>query len=262
MVLVVTLLAALARAHTSTEAEGVRPTPPPASSLTWTDGAAMVQNSGWNASVARSPYARLPLAASSGGWCSPPCPVRAPVWKEGQNGAGLYLAFKTDAPSVVLNATLISQAAEATNCGVACNTGVDMYAYDNRTSAWRWVSTAWPSPSSGGGWSWGGNVIYRAMVATDAALQRRTTRYRIHLPIYNGLTAAAIGVPAGSTVSLDPPPTDQLPPVLFYGTSIVNGHVASRPGMIFTNVLSRALARPVINLGFGGQGTMDPSIGR
>ena len=27
--------------------------------------------------------------------------------------------------------------------------------------------------------------------------------------------------------------------IIFYGTSIVNGHVASRPGMIFTNVLSR-----------------------
>ena len=56
--------------------------------------------------------------------------------------------------------------------------------------------------------------------------------------------------------------SDELAPVLFYGTSIVNGHVASRPGMIFTNVLSRALRRPVINLGFGGQGTMDPSIGQ
>jgi hypothetical protein len=32
--------------------------------------------------------------------------------------------------------------------------------------------------------------------------------------------------------------------------------------MIFTNQLSRMLGRDVINLGFGGQGTMDPSIGR
>eukprot|EP01047_Picozoa_sp_COSAG01_P115884 COSAG01_NODE_44550_length_417_cov_436.842767_1_plen_82_part_10 len=59
------------------------------SPLVWTDGEALLQNSGWNSSVVRSPYARLPHAARSGEWCSPPCPVRAPVWGEGQNGAGL-----------------------------------------------------------------------------------------------------------------------------------------------------------------------------
>ena len=32
--------------------------------------------------------------------------------------------------------------------------------------------------------------------------------------------------------------------------------------MIFTNVLSRMLARDVINLGFGGNGEMEASIGR
>ena len=101
------------------------------------------------------------------------------------------------------------------------------------------------------------------MVKTDPALPSRgLTRYRIHLPIYNGLTSAAIGIPAGSSILPDPPPAVHPAPILFYGTSIVNGHVASRPGMIFTHVLSRALRRPVINLGFGGQGTMDPSIGR
>ena len=45
-----------------------------------------------------------------------------------------------------------------------------------------------------------------------------------------------------------------------YGTSIVNGHVASRPGMIFTTVLGRKLARGVINLGFGGNGEMERSV--
>jgi hypothetical protein len=230
------------------------------SPLVWTDGEALLQNSGWNSSVARSPYSRLPHAARSGEWCSPPCPVRAPVWGEGQNGAGLFLAFKTNAPAIALNATLISEAKEGVNCGVACNTGVDMYAYDTNTTSWRWVATAWPG---GGGWKWGGNIISSTMVKTDPALPSRgLTRYRIHLPIYNGLTSAAIGIPTGSTILPDPPSAVHPAPILFYGTSIVNGHVASRPGMIFTHVLSRALRRPVINLGFGGQGTMDPSIGR
>ena len=92
--------------------------------------------------------------------------------------------------------------------------------------------------------------------------QRGLTRYRIHLPIYNGFKAAAIGVTAAAgggsapTLKADPPPAAAPAPILFYGTSIVNGHVASRPGMIFTNVLSRALGRDVVNLGFGGEGTI------
>lgn len=66
--------------------------------LRWTDAAAMVANSGWDYgwnSAARcasgdpctGPYARLPLAAKTGEWCDPPCPVRSQVWAEGQNGA-------------------------------------------------------------------------------------------------------------------------------------------------------------------------------
>ena len=74
-------------AHTSTN----RNTALEATKLTWTDGKAFVQNSGWNTSVDRLPYARLPLAAKSGEWCSPPCPVRTPVWREGQNGAGIII---------------------------------------------------------------------------------------------------------------------------------------------------------------------------
>ena len=49
--------------------------------------------------------------------------------------------------------------------------------------------------------------------------------------------------------------------MLWYGTSITNGHVASRPGMIFTNALSRMLGRDVINLGFGGNGIMEQAVG-
>ena len=48
---------------------------------------------------------------------------------------------------------LLGKAKEEVNCGVACQTGMDAYAYDDNTSAWRWVSTMWrvfrasPSPA-------------------------------------------------------------------------------------------------------------------
>jgi len=47
---------------------------------------------------------------------------------------------------------------------------------------------------------------------------------------------------------------------VFYGTSITQGGCASRPGMVHTAILGRRFDRPVINLGFSGNGTLDLPI--
>ncbi|MEJ1974103.1 MAG: SGNH/GDSL hydrolase family protein [Lacunisphaera sp.] len=56
-------------------------------------------------------------------------------------------------------------------------------------------------------------------------------------------------------------PPRQAKPLVFYGTSIVHGASATRPGMVHTAILGRRLDRPVINLGFSGNGKMDESVG-
>lgn len=169
------------------------------------------------------------------------------------------MAFKSDAATIWLNATTLEPIREQPNCGSACGSGLDMYAFDETVRQWRWVSTT--TNAKGSGWDYSGSEVLRPMV-TDAP-PGKTFRYRIHLPIYNGLTSASIGVPSGAHLSADTPSVanPDPPAILFYGTSIVNGHVASRPGMIFTNVLSRMLQRPVVNLGFGGNGKMERSVG-
>src|SRR5205823_4863904 len=48
--------------------------------------------------------------------------------------------------------------------------------------------------------------------------------------------------------------------IVFYGTSIVHGGCASRPGMSYPAILGRRLDRPFINLGFSGNGKMEPEI--
>ena len=95
-----------------------------------------------------------------------------------------------------------------------------MYAFDERVNQWRWVSTT--TNTKGGGWDYSGSEILRPMV-TDAP-PGKTFRYRIHLPIYNGLISASIGVPSGSQLLSDTPrmPDPDPSAVLFYGTSIPN----------------------------------------
>lgn len=51
-------------------------------------------------------------------------------------------------------------------------------------------------------------------------------------------------------------------PIVFYGTSILQGGCASRPGMAHTNIISRRLNRECINLGFSGNGQLDLEVAR
>ena len=49
-------------------------------------------------------------------------------------------------------------------------------------------------------------------------------------------------------------------PVVVYGTSITQGANASRPGMAYTNILSRRLNVEFVNLGFSGSGRGEPEV--
>ncbi|WP_394803695.1 SGNH/GDSL hydrolase family protein [Niabella hibiscisoli] len=45
-----------------------------------------------------------------------------------------------------------------------------------------------------------------------------------------------------------------------YGTSIMQGACASRPGLAWTNILGRRLDAPLVNLGFSGNGRLEPEL--
>lgn len=49
--------------------------------------------------------------------------------------------------------------------------------------------------------------------------------------------------------------------ILWYGTSITQGACASRPGMMYTNIVSRLLNIEIINFGFSGNGLGELSVG-
>jgi lysophospholipase L1-like esterase len=83
----------------------------------------------------------------------------------------------------------------------------------------------------------------------------------LYLPLYNGVSSVEIGVPKGGVLKkADARPAEKQKPMVFYGTSITQGGCASRPGMVHTAILGRKLDRAVINLGFSGNGTLDPDI--
>lgn len=83
----------------------------------------------------------------------------------------------------------------------------------------------------------------------------------LNFPLYRGVRNVFIGLDAEADVDAPAPYlTDKA--IIAYGTSITQGGCASRPGMAYTNILSRKLNIQVINMGFSGNGKGEPEMAR
>lgn len=87
---------------------------------------------------------------------------------------------------------------------------------------------------------------------------KKEVEYILYLPLYNEVSQLEIGVPTSTSFSFVP--TTGESSIILYGTSIAQGACASRPGMAWSNIVSRTLNWPLINLGFSGNGKLEPEI--
>ena len=93
-------------------------------------------------------------------------------------------------------------------------------------------------------------------------LEQETLRsYTINLPVHAVVESLEIGLKPGAMLTEAQPYRD-IKPVVFYGSSIVHGTAASRPGSIYPCVISRALNVDFYNLGFSGQAKGEPVLAR
>jgi len=81
----------------------------------------------------------------------------------------------------------------------------------------------------------------------------------LNLPLYQGVQEIWIGLDEEAVV-ISPPDYVSNKKVIVYGTSITQGGCASRPGMVYTNILSRRIPLEFINLGFSGNGKGEPEV--
>jgi hypothetical protein len=123
--------------------------------------------------------------------------------------------------------------------------GLDLYTQDE-TGHYHWIGVGIPKTAPD----------VEATLVKGLKPGRRA--YTIYLPLYNGVKSLSIGVPAGAEFEPVSPRTER--PIVFYGTSILQGACASRPGMAHTAILQRQLDYPVINLGFSGNGRMEQEV--
>ncbi len=171
--------------------------------------------------------------------------TRDPVWNLGLNSAGLAIRFRSNSTTIAVRwkNSFGNSMNHMTPTGIR---GLDLYARVGK--GWRFVNSARPN----------GSDNEATIISTMLPEERE---FILYLPLYDGVDSLSIGVDATAEISapqLAEPVREK--PIVFYGTSILQGGCATRPGMAHTNILSRRLNREAINLGFSGNGQLDLEI--
>ncbi len=82
---------------------------------------------------------------------------------------------------------------------------------------------------------------------------KKMRHYTINFPSYSGVSNLWIGISTGSALAKGLQ-YKNVPPIVYYGSSITQGGCSSRPGNIYQNIVCRKTNIDYINLGFSGSG--------
>lgn len=173
---------------------------------------------------------------------------RPDVWYLGRNSAGLAIRFRSNSTGIWCRWT--AKFGNAMNHQALSGTrGVDLYTLSPK-GEWRFVACGRPDAKS--------RTTEAKLVDQMDGSERE---YMLYLPLYDGISSLEIGVDSSAVIAS---PAVDLPirekPIVMYGTSILQGGCASRPGMAHTSIISRKFNREVINLGFSGNALLDFEI--
>lgn len=147
--------------------------------------------------------------------------VRGPVWGLSRHSAGMCVRFVTDAASISARWTLRNSSLAMPHMPATGVSGLDLYARNDQ-GAWRWLSVGVPSefPTN------------KQSLASGLPAGKR--EYLLYLPLYNGVEAVQVGIPSSATLYQAPRRAEGSKPIV--------------------------LERETINLGFSGNGKMEPEV--
>ena len=193
-----------------------------------------IEGKGWKDTI--DPFDRIPAKAEA--------VVRKAIWHMKRSSTGMCLRFRTSAEEIHARWEIEGNGLGEANFNRCAHSGLDLYGDDHGT--WKWVGATQNFDS------------YQPEVCIIKGLDGEERDYLLYLPLRNKLISLEVGVPVHVVFTGLPPRTQ--PPILVYGSSIVQGAYASRCGMVYPSILGRRLQLPILNLGFSGNAIMEPEL--
>ncbi len=182
-------------------------------------------------------YRRLPV--------HPEWEIRKAVDALANHTAGGQIRFLTDSRKILVRVKLRERSGMY-HMAATGQSGFDLYMKDGDIQRYL-RTTRFPHDT----------IRYEAELLNDEVRQLHT--YTLNFPLYNGVDSLMIGIEAGSV--LEAPPAFSIPgKIVIYGTSITQGGCVARPGMLYSNILSRWMDIQFVNLGFSGNGRGEPAL--
>lgn len=170
-------------------------------------------------------------------------------WKPGSRQTpGLSLRFVSNAPEMIVQYKLSATIPTRNTSAFAANS-VDLYAIDS-DGLWHWTSSKSLIKDSV-------QHVFFQLLANDN-FHKLGREYQLFLPLFSSIDDLKIGVPQGSLIK--PLPVRAEKPIVVLGSSIVRGEGATRPGLAWTNILSRNMDRDVLNFSFGENNFLEKGL--
>jgi lysophospholipase L1-like esterase len=165
-----------------------------------------------------------------------------PVKKLFTHSAGLAIVFKTNSP-VISAKWSTADTATSNNMTAIASKGLDLYI--RRDGQWVFAGVGRPR----------GNNTEANLVSNMDESEKECLLY---LPLYDEVLSLQIGVAPNSSIK---PIADPFKgKIVIYGSSILQGASASRPGMAYPARLSRKYGLNFVNLGVSGNGKMEREV--
>ena len=201
-------------------------------------------NKGWENTAAT--YHRMPAYMEDS--------CREQQWWLYTHSSGIGVRFATNSKRIAAHYNLIHNF-HMQHMPMTGIKGTDLYFYNAQRNKWEHVNTHRPQETNGIADSIQSKIYVENL---DGEMHE----YLIYLPLYDGINWLQIGVDSGSIIEKPQIDNPRKPKIVFYGTSIMQGGCACRPGMVATAMIQRDFNLECVNLGTSGQGKMDYYIAR
>jgi len=154
--------------------------------------------------------------------------------------SGVHVAFFSNTKNISIKASL-SYYQNMYHMAFCGQEGFDLYAGDDVKSL-KFLNTSYKSIMDK-------TYDYKLLDNKDVGYKL----FVIYFPLYSGVEEFSVGIDDDAEIQPAEGIYDKKK-IVFYGTSITQGACSIRPGLAYTNSLSRRFGKEVLNFGFSGSG--------